>query len=160
MRTHRGLSIAVVLVSLVLAAVVVRTHVAEAQQPVADWTFMVYLDGDNNIEGDAIADFLEMAEVGSTTDLNIIVQLDLLGGPNTRRFRVTQGMAPSEVDALEPIGEANMGDPQTLVDFVQWAATNYPAERYALVLWDHGGGWRAGPLEPTLQFKDVCWDWQ
>src|SRR4029453_4230465 len=27
------------------------------------------------------------------------------------------------------------------IDFVSWVAANYPAEHYALVLWNHGQGW-------------------
>ncbi len=64
----------------------------------ADWTFMVYLDGDNNLESNAIDDFLEMAQFGSTTDLDIIVQFDRIpeydsscgDWTTTKRFRVTR----------------------------------------------------------------------
>jgi hypothetical protein len=42
----------------------------------AKWTFMVYLDGDNNLEGAAIDDFMEMSSVGSTSNVNIVVQFD------------------------------------------------------------------------------------
>ena len=38
------------------------------------------------------------------------------------------------------IGNTLMSDPQTLVGFINYAASNYPAEMYDLVLWDHGGG--------------------
>ena len=33
-----------------------------------------------------------------------------------------------------------MSDPSTLVDFVEWGKTNYPAPHYALILSDHGSG--------------------
>ena len=33
-----------------------------------------------------------------------------------------------------------MEDPNELADFITWTAENYPADRYMLVLWDHGGG--------------------
>ncbi|MFC2017607.1 clostripain-related cysteine peptidase, partial [Chloroflexota bacterium] len=56
----------------------------------------------------------------------------------------------------QSLGEVNMGDPNTLVNFVTWATTNYPAEKYALVLWDHGSGWKTRELEP--QIKGVCFD--
>ena len=38
----------------------------------------------------------------------------------------------------------SMADPETLTDFVRWGAENYPAKKYALVLWDHGGGSKTG----------------
>ena len=37
-----------------------------------------------------------------------------------------------------------MSEQQTLTDFIVWAKENYPADRYMLVLWDHGGGFASG----------------
>jgi len=116
----------------------------------AKWTFMVYLDGDNNLEGAAIDDFLEMATVGSNSDINIVVQFDRISGYDSsygdwtacKRFYVTSGMTPTAANALQDLGECNMGDPATLTAFINWATTNYPADNYALILWNHGGGWR------------------
>ncbi len=34
----------------------------------------------------------------------------------------------------------SMAAPETLSDFIRWGAENYPAEKYMLVLWDHGTG--------------------
>ncbi len=44
-------------------------------------------------------------------------------------------------EALEVVGETNSGDPDDLADFAIWAIENYPAERYALIITNHGGGW-------------------
>ena len=33
-----------------------------------------------------------------------------------------------------------MGDPETLYDFIKFCEENYPADRKALILWNHGGG--------------------
>lgn len=69
----------------------------------AEWTVLVYLDGDNNLESDAIDDFEEMARVGSTDQVHIIVQMDRIRSPEgwddrrygnwdgTLRFRVEAG---------------------------------------------------------------------
>ena len=35
--------------------------------------------------------------------------------------------------------KANMGESQTLEDFVDWGIRTYPAEKYGLILWNHGG---------------------
>lgn len=49
-------------------------------------------------------------------------------------------------EPVESPGEVNMGDPQSLVDFIVWTATNYPADKYMLVISTHGGGWQGlGP---------------
>lgn len=119
----------------------------------ADWTILVYLDGDNNLEADAIDDFEEMARVGSTDQVHIIVQMDRIRSPEgwddrrygnwegTLRFRVEAGMEPTRANALADLGERNMGDPATLTDFLIWGVNNYPAKRYAIILWDHGASW-------------------
>lgn len=129
---------------------------APTRPPVADgaaWTVLVYLDGDNNLEPDAITDFLEMAEVGSSDELKIVVQLDRISSSDswddssagnwegTKRFLVERGMRPTESAALADLGEQNMGDPAVLADFIEWGVTSYPAQRYALILWDHGASW-------------------
>ncbi|MEK6912050.1 MAG: clostripain-related cysteine peptidase, partial [Candidatus Thermoplasmatota archaeon] len=120
-----------------------------AQAAVADWTFLIYLDADNNLEPVGILDFLEMASVGSSAQVNIIVQFDravgfdaLFGDWTTvKRFRVTQGITPTPANALVDLGELDMADPATLVDFVSWGVATYPARHYFLDLWDHGFGW-------------------
>lgn len=113
------------------------------------WTFMVYLDGDNDLEDVAILDFLEMAAIGSTARLNIVLQFDrspaydaTYGNWATcKRFLVTNGMTPTAPNAISDIGEVNMGDPNVLADFINWGVQTYDATNYALVLWDHGGSW-------------------
>ncbi len=119
----------------------------------AAWTILVYMDGDNNLEADAIDDFLEMAQVGSTDQAHILVEFDRIRSvevwddrrygnwDGTLRFRVETGMEPTRENALIDLGERNMGDPDTLIDFLVWGIENYPAQRYAIILWDHGASW-------------------
>ena len=119
------------------------------------WTFMVYLDADNNLEGAGIEDFLEMAAVGSTEDVHIVVQMDRTYGydylygdwSGTRRGLVGQGDVPDTSWGID-IGEADMGSPQSVIDFVQWSMQEYPAANYGLVYWDHGNG-----------FEGLCTDY-
>lgn len=130
-----------------------------------DWTFMVYLDGDNNLEEYAIDDFLEMASVSSSSDVKIVVLLDRIGGDddrygnwtNARRGIVNKDDEP-DTSWGTSMGELNMGDPQTLIDFVEWGMQNHPASKYAVVLWNHGSGWRKRLEEEPIVFKSVCVD--
>lgn len=116
----------------------------------AEWTVMVFMNGDNNLEPDAIDNFKQMAQVGSSNEINIVVQFDRIAkyahtNPDwaqTLRFRVTKNMEPLPANAIEDIGEANMGDGNVLAAFVTWSKAKYPAKRYMLVIWDHGQGWR------------------
>jgi hypothetical protein len=140
----------------------------------AEWTVMVYLDADNNLESAGIDDINEMEMVGSTSEVNIVVQVDrvpysVLASSNqgyaddtsngnwttTQRYYVTQDFNPVLINSpsINDLGELNMGDPQTLVDFAHWAAINYPAKKYLLVIWNHGGGFRSLNLA-----KDIAWD--
>jgi len=140
----------------------------------AEWTVMIYLDADNNLESAGIDDINEMEIVGSTTEVNIVVQLDripysVLASNNegyaddisnsnwttTRRYYITQDFDLVQINSQlkSDLGELNMGDPQTLVDFANWAVTNYPAKKYLLVIWNHGGGFRSLSLT-----KDIAWD--
>ena len=41
-------------------------------------------------------------------------------------------------------GTTCMSEPEKLTDFIVWTKKNYPADRYMLVLWDHGGGFSNG----------------
>ncbi len=121
----------------------------------AKWTFMVYMAGDNNLDGAALRDIAEMAKAGSTKDVHILVQLDRLEDQKTRRFRITPS-GGFRKDCIETFSETNTGDPQILYSFCQWALENYPADRYALILWNHGSGWwedaksRAAGTDPAV----------
>jgi len=115
-----------------------------------DWTVMVYLNGDNNLEKYALRDFREMSKVGSSDKINIVAQFDRIGyvpdyggWTQTLRFKIAKDMAPTPENAVPGFNtEVNMGDGKILGDFVTWAMTNYPAKRYMLLIWDHGSGWR------------------
>ena len=117
-------------------------------EPVADWTFMVYLDADNTLENASIDVFIKMAGVGSSSQVNIVVQMDRTPGQDDRygnwtdckRFYITKSMTPTPENATLDLGEVNMGHPDTLKDFVNWTVNNYPANYYFLVLWNHGTG--------------------
>lgn len=110
-------------------------------------TVMVYMCG-TDLQSDCVADMQEMLAVDLPDCVNVVVQA---GGANEwddgrltpgsiNRFTVRGG----DMDGLEVIGESNMGDEQTLQSFIEYCAGNYPADRYGLVLWDHGGGSTGG----------------
>ena len=107
---------------------------------------MVYMGGDNgstlsSLEGAGEADLAEMKQIGSTDHLNVVVQYDRMSDHRTRRYRITRGGALVR-DQVADLGETNTGDPQVLRNFISWAVTTYPADHYALVLWNHGSGWK------------------
>lgn len=111
------------------------------------WTFMVYMAGDNNLSSAGEEDLREMRRVGSTDDVNLVVQFDNAGRHGTERYRVLR----DGDDVVESLGETDSGDPNVLLDFIGWARARYPADRYALVLWNHGGGWEPSAMDEIAQ---------
>lgn len=105
------------------------------------WTIMVYLAGDNNLDAAAIVDLEEMKKVGSTPKVDIVAQLDRHGRiDGTKRYHLRKG-TPLPDDVVEDLGETNMGDPEVLESFLRWGMKNYPAKKLLVVLWNHGAGW-------------------
>ena len=110
-------------------------------------TFMVYMCG-TDLEskyGMSTADLNEMASADFGDNINIIVYT---GGCNKWKtngisskvnqiFQVKKGSMTCLVD---DDGNKAMTDPDTLSHFIKWCAENYPANRYELIMWDHGGG--------------------
>jgi hypothetical protein len=105
------------------------------------WTMMVYLAGDNNLEAYGGKDLGEMKTVGSTDEIAVVAQFDRMSDQVTRRYYLTADQT-LDADCVAELPEVNTGDPEALIDFISWACRTYPAERYAVVLWNHGAGWK------------------
>jgi len=143
------------------------------------WTIMVYLDGDNNLEPEAFTDMnymelglynAENSGNGFPEDSYIIVLVDCLGTADeygwsgTRLYRLRADGTSSDILSeqlddggpgfghCDPLGELNMGNPETLSWFLERCGTYFPSEKYGLILWNHGGGARS--LDP----RDICED--
>jgi hypothetical protein len=119
------------------------------------WLVMLYQDADDKVlEQDIYVDLNEAERTGSTDRVHIVAQVDRYragyqGDGNwtsTKRFYVTQDADLGRVGSQQvaDLGEVNMSDGATLVDFVTWAVDTFPADKYALILSDHGMGWPGG----------------
>lgn len=128
--------------ALMILPALALTAPAVAETVPVEWTVMVYMDGDNNVESYALMDLAELEQVGSSGDVNIVVLLDTYG----EEANLLYVQSPTS-DLVEPWGEPNMGDPVTLTNFIDRAEYLYPADKYALVMWNHGGG-----------IRGLCWD--
>lgn len=124
------------------------------------WTVMLYQDADDQVlEQDIVLDFNEVELVGSTDQVNIVAQLDRFRGgysgdgnwTSTRRYYVTKDNNLNAINSqlIADLGETNMADVRTLVDFVVWTAKNFPADHYVLIMSDHGMGWPGGWTDPS-----------
>lgn len=105
-----------------------------------DWLVMVYMAADNDMAVLADSDLAEMERVGSSDEVSIVVQVDK---PYTGGRRL--GVLRDTCVVFEDLGIIDMCDWQTLAEFMEWGIRNWPADRYLVVLWDHGTGWTAQP---------------
>jgi hypothetical protein len=114
-----------------------------------DWTVMVYMDGDNNLETYAILNTDQLELVGSDANVNFLVLMDTLAGPADLLYVIDSqdGQSMSVGGNYGYPKEVNMSDPAVLEQFIEIGVKDFPAEKYAVILWDHGGGWRG-----------ICWD--
>ena len=78
---------------------------------------------------------------------------------DTRRYLICNDYA-YRLDTENNLGEVDMGNDNTLEDFTEWGMDNFPAQKYALILWDHGGGWAGCCIDYTSkigQSNDDGW---
>lgn len=133
-------------------------------EPQRAWTIFVYGHADHNLSSSLEADINEMSQATFGSNINVIVMADFdarqpvqgeVGGlftpeqaaarmtypAGTTWYRVRSRMAP-EVLRREP--EKDLDRPEELSAAINAAFLQFPAERYGLVLWDHGGSWNGG----------------
>lgn len=113
---------------------------------------MEYIIGSNLEDGRGMAS-INIAQMKDATSKGDGVDFVVQAGGSERWF--TSGIEDSTVgryvisggdlEVVETLGgDTVMSEPQNLTDFIKWTKQNYPADRYMLVMWDHGGGFSNG----------------
>ena len=110
-------------------------------------TVMVYLCGTDleSRSGMGTSDLQEMAAANIGSKVNLLVYTggcsswrnNIVSSKVNQIYQVMQGGVKCLV---KDAGTAAMTNPDNLASYIQWCAENYPADRYDLILWDHGGG--------------------
>jgi hypothetical protein len=128
---------------------------------------MVFMDGKNNLAPDALDNVHAMERAVQPGDgFNVVVELGQLKKESdsplilpgryswngSRRYLILHNDNPSaigslEFDAPDPTdpdvsADPDMGDWHRLVAFTVWARLTFPAKKYMLIVWNHGGGWQ------------------
>ncbi len=111
------------------------------------YTMMMYICG-SDLETDggyATTDIQEM--INSTIDekINIVIQTggtaewqDFgISNQENERYTIENGEL---VLIDDTVGQINMLESSSLTDFINYSKENFPADRYGLIMWDHGGG--------------------
>ncbi|MCR4712798.1 MAG: hypothetical protein K5751_00290, partial [Treponemataceae bacterium] len=129
-----------------------------------NWTIVMYMAADNDLESAAILDINEMEAAdfksGGLTVLALIDRAVGYDGTNgdwtdTRLYEIVHdedglnGNIISKRISCNMLGlsenvnsELNMSDPNVLRNVLNFATKLYPATNYGLVIWGHGTGWR------------------
>lgn len=135
-----------------------------------EWTVMVYIDGDNDLEPYAMKDLNEMESVNlGGTGMKVIALIDgcedgyYTGSDafkGTRLYEVQYDASGAGVETgivskrlsmptlgLTALGgdeeELNLGDPAVARDFIDDCKASFPAKNYTIIFWNHGSGWRS-----------------
>lgn len=143
MKKIKRLLIFTVLILLILQ---MRTaQAAEAEEKAL--TLMIYMCGTNleSEHGAASKDLDEILKSDVNTDrVNVII---MTGGTKNwgKSFGLDEETSIVRIKSGQLItkklgAQMNMGEPETLRYFIEYATESYPAEQYALILWNHGEG--------------------
>jgi len=139
-----------------------------AQTPVhRPWTLMVYMAGDNGKVFDSkngkmklmpemasagYHDLAKMGAIGTTRNVAVCCLFDTPAATYSIEVRRGNGFADSVVKAVPPV---NTGDPAILRQFIVQTVAGYPADHYALVIWNHGMGWLDTDVYAPLRSADL-----
>lgn len=121
------------------------------------WNFLVHIAANNNLAKYAKINLNQMTNVGSSRNVNIIVQIEL---PNTREM-LRLYISSHKIYVLQRItasADINTGTKESLTSFVKWATTRYPSQHTALVIWNHGSGALDRVQESKLPTRGIAFN--
>ena len=110
-------------------------------------TIMIYMNG-SDLEtnaGEASQDISEMLESGIGKNVNVVIQT--MGTKEWQNYGISSDTAQTykiENGGLalvrDNLGQLDCTSKDTLSEFISFCKTSYPADRYILLFWNHGGG--------------------
>lgn len=151
------------------------THAASATQGAATltvkpfvtkrtkWTVMVFLNAANDLYRFSTLNVNQMESVAQNPDVRFVLQWKQSTSrypgstfDGTRRYLVKPDTSSTITSQLmQDMGAVDMGRPETMQAFIRWCKTYFPADRYALVVWNHGNGWRrSAELGRAVSYDD------
>lgn len=104
-----------------------------------DWTFIVFIAGDNNLSTFIAQNIKQMLRVGSNKRINIVIRVDT---KLSDEKKITKFLYVDKdlLIQISPDLVMDSGNPDDLITFFNIVYDRYPAKNWGLVLWDHGIG--------------------
>ena len=129
------------------------------------WTILLYLCGtDLETEGGyCTSNLVEAAQVALPDNVKVIFQtggtkkwhLDFVDSGYLERYRLcNQG----DVESLSQVKRDSMGKQETLQEFLEFGVSNYPADKYGVIFWNHGGGMSGAEFDELYDFDALTLD--
>ncbi len=106
-----------------------------------EWLVLVYMAADNNLNDFAYQDLKEIEQVKFPPQVKLVVMADFL--ENNETLIAESSQETGKVIENWQERELDTGSESTLYSFIKEYETKYPADKVALILWDHGDGWRS-----------------
>lgn len=125
-----------------------------------DWAIYWYLCG-SDLESDygsATEDLSELLDADIPENVKIVIET---GGSSEWQNDTVEAdyleryvYSDQTLECVEQLPSANMGESDTLADFLEFCRDNYPAEHTAVIFWNHGGGSAGGVAYDELYGYD------
>jgi hypothetical protein len=156
-----------ILVLLVVQVIASGYSLTSQAAPAAEkeWTFLLFLNGHNNLSSFGDMNIKDMEKSGSNDHVNLVVEWGQTRDNINRRMLIQKSTDPSKVTSpsLMNIKDVDMGDYKNLVEFVRWGAENFPAKHYFVAVWNHGSGWNFQDLKiksanNQVMINDISYD--
>lgn len=124
------------------------------------WTIFIYLCG-TDLEsrmGSGTLDLSQICDTKNTDNVRFVIQTggtaqwqnEIISTDETQRYVYEKG----DLRLVDSVPAANMGEADTLKDFLSWGVSNYASEKMGVILWNHGCGSIYGVCVDELNEKD------
>lgn len=114
-----------------------------ATRDIKPWTVLIYIAADNDLSVFKDSNINQMKKVGSNKNINIVLCVNSSEQKyNTKKSQIVlieKNNAQILKTTSRPQG-TDSGNPEVLIDFCEYALREFPAEKNALIFWDHGTG--------------------
>lgn len=120
---------------------------------VKDYTILIYMAADNDLERYAIRNIRQMSMIGSTDYINLVIHLDIRSGNK----KICSHFYIEKEHIIEFSTDSTImdsGNPESLISFVKCSINKFPADNYVLVGWNHGTG-IIDPIKRTPYCSDL-----
>ncbi len=127
--------------------------------PEKEWTFLLFLNGHNNLDIYGDLNLNQLERVGSNDGLNLVVQWASMRNVITKRLLIQKDEDFETVTSpvVQELPRVDMGNYRNLEEFIRWGIEKYPAKHYFVTVWNHGSGWRNFILN-DFYVNDISFD--